>query len=318
MKMSKASSRRERWFTLGADAVQRLRPDFPRLYICPLCGYGYSERALATNELTLEDVPPKSLGGKPLVLTCRRCNSKAGHETDIHALNREKVIDFARGTLSKPLRARLSHEGVTSSVDVTSVGKSLLVVGNPELTAPENRRELESKWEQSAQKREALGTFSLELTGARYNHRSALVSYLRAAYLAAFAVWGYKYIFHPKLKATVREYLLHPESETLRIFSMTRPDDDKVTRWMMLVEEPVELQSFMVSFGRHAVFLPWPPSNIGLYDYLMTKNTNKLSSLKIHGKRLFWDWEGQRITWPRQPIHALDWGWDNASAIDPG
>lgn len=66
------------------------KPDFTDGYICPLCFDVFFEKDLDNihpNPLTFEDIPPKSLGGKPLALTCKKCNSKSGHELDIHLLN---------------------------------------------------------------------------------------------------------------------------------------------------------------------------------------------------------------------------------------
>ena len=43
------------------------------IYICPLCKQAFFKESLSQeleNPLTLEDVPPVSLGGKPLILTC--------------------------------------------------------------------------------------------------------------------------------------------------------------------------------------------------------------------------------------------------------
>lgn len=64
------------------------------MYICPLCLFGYSKAALdqtSPNPLTLEDVPPKSVGGRPILLTCKHCNNQAGRKHD------EKILDFLKG-----------------------------------------------------------------------------------------------------------------------------------------------------------------------------------------------------------------------------
>ena len=55
-------------------------PDFSSGYICPLCFDVFFEKDLdkiSTNPLTLEDIPPASLGGKPKTLTCKKCNSRS-------------------------------------------------------------------------------------------------------------------------------------------------------------------------------------------------------------------------------------------------
>lgn len=76
--------RRERLFKQGSRAWAGVTGDSHGAYVCPLCGVGYTELSLTLDPplLSLEDVPPKAVGGRPLVLTCRECNSRAGHTVD--------------------------------------------------------------------------------------------------------------------------------------------------------------------------------------------------------------------------------------------
>lgn len=55
-------------------------------YKCPLCMQSFSDDEVVKN-LTEEDVPQASLGGKRIALTCRSCNSTCGHSIDINLLN---------------------------------------------------------------------------------------------------------------------------------------------------------------------------------------------------------------------------------------
>src|SRR5690348_10203246 len=74
----------------------RFEPDFSKGYICPLCFDVFYEKDLddsLTNHLTLEDIPPDALGGKPLALTCKKCNSRSGHELDAHLLKNLLIAD---------------------------------------------------------------------------------------------------------------------------------------------------------------------------------------------------------------------------------
>lgn len=91
----------ERWFDRGADSFARLAPKAPaRIYVCPLCGNGYSREAIAEKVITIEHVPPEALGGKPLCLTCRDCNNNAGRGVDAHMHRRETVWAMMRGTMT--------------------------------------------------------------------------------------------------------------------------------------------------------------------------------------------------------------------------
>src|SRR5260370_40382262 len=83
------------WFYLGARtlrAVARVRgfedalPNGRDWYLCPLClDVMLTVEEFATGELTVEHVPPETLGGDDMVLTCKGCNSQAGSWFDAEA-----------------------------------------------------------------------------------------------------------------------------------------------------------------------------------------------------------------------------------------
>ena len=62
-------------------------------YICPICLNHFTEIDNVSNPLTLEDAPPKSLGGKSDVLTCKKCNNTCGHKIDFHLTERLRELD---------------------------------------------------------------------------------------------------------------------------------------------------------------------------------------------------------------------------------
>ena len=71
--------KRLRWFDEGAAALRRVfgqagrgdeLPASADCYACPCCLGLYYREAVARRVLTLEDVPPKALGGRPMLLTC--------------------------------------------------------------------------------------------------------------------------------------------------------------------------------------------------------------------------------------------------------
>ena len=50
---------------------------------CPICLEAFTEaEAIEGQTVTLEHVPPKALGGKPMCLTCTKCNVGAGQGVD--------------------------------------------------------------------------------------------------------------------------------------------------------------------------------------------------------------------------------------------
>jgi hypothetical protein len=65
------------------------RPDITieeEIYACPLCSKLFGRSNLT--DLTLEHVPPKALGGRISLLTCKNCNSSHGHSLDSHLVKR--------------------------------------------------------------------------------------------------------------------------------------------------------------------------------------------------------------------------------------
>ena len=104
------------------------RPDFSNGYLCPLCFNIFFEKDLDSNLknfLTLEDIPPKSLGGKPRALTCKDCNSTSGHELDVHLLNNLLDIDvnsFLPNSKSNAI-FELSGNKVNGTIEIEEDGK---------------------------------------------------------------------------------------------------------------------------------------------------------------------------------------------------
>ena len=95
----------------------------------------------------------------------------------------------------------------------------------------------------------------------------------------------------------MRQELLEPSGDHLRVFSMTRPNERDAAPFLMVVERPIEFVSLLVSVGRYSVFLPWPPKNPGLYEYLADRDLNQLHKVTM---------TGTRVEWPDGPLHAFD------------
>lgn len=104
---------------------------FDKTYICPICLDQFQEKDIissSANFLTEEDAPPAKLGGKRIVLTCKDCNSTAGHQIDNHLVNRIRENDensFYKGT--KQYR-NIEFEGQNITAEITSNGDGTLRV----------------------------------------------------------------------------------------------------------------------------------------------------------------------------------------------
>ncbi len=300
--MARQSNRREakrlRLFTQGAEALQRVIPTAPYCYACPVCLRGYPPPALDAGRLTLDHVPPRSVRGQRLVvLTCHDCNTGAGATLNKHMLNREQILDFARGTMTRPSRVRFGAAGENMKMEVLAQGRNVQAFGLPKANNPTAQRGVERLFEQMANQGGGDGTeFRITFLDS-FNHKEALLDLLRSGYLVAFAVFGYRYILRTDLRI-IRNQLADPDKDTLRVFSITSPEAAPEERRVMIIEEPKELRSAFVQIGRHGIFLPHlePKANPNLYQILAQRpgqhETGTLS--------------GGLIAWPQAPLLALD------------
>lgn len=213
------AKRRRIWFERGADAVERsiyfdLPPHHRRLYCCPLCSDFHTIDSLDTKELTEEHVPPRALGGKPMVLTCAECNHTAGTAIDAHAASQKKVSDLL--SLRRGSGPVLLDHNVNAHLTVPDGGGAHFGIdirrNNPINLA---------KFETQMQRRYTLaraGALNTPITGfavrLRHDERKANLSYLRAAYLTAFAHYGYRLVLgdsyspiHAQLRTPERQII---------------------------------------------------------------------------------------------------------------
>jgi hypothetical protein len=248
---------RRRWFATGAAALQRATGGvLAESYACPLCRIVIP--AEDQEELSLEDVPPKRLGGRPLVLTCKPCNNTHGSRLDSHA---EKIDRFGR-LLTGKLRpdekvpAYIDHEGERVPVDLRHAsGGEFLVRMDVDHAPPGAVRGYHASLATDPGHKPKNTRF---VTVERVHHKSANLSWARAAYLVAFAVGGYRWAFGTtaELEALRRQFHEPTEDHAVvpMLFDPTAVDD---YRHVMLVKQPIVLAgSLVVGIGGRAFVLP--------------------------------------------------------------
>ena len=300
--------RRERWFVEGAAALRRtlttiglpnLLPPTGEFYACPCCLIPYGRDALNARVLTEEHVPPRALGGRELALTCATCNNTAGSAFDAHAERREAIDDFyAGGGPNRAMRAEFAVGNVLTRGNIHRAGDALLLVGEPKANDPKLMEEMTrtlNAW--------ATG----EATGARIGFRPtenmsvtrARLSWVRAAYVAAFAVLGWRYVLMSCLNP-LRAQLADPTASLLPPLGMVDLAASRDRRQLFIVQEPEELRSIAVILGRYTVLLPWvedPQPFEALSNALA-----QYSELPRPRPQL----TGKHVPWPPEPLYALD------------
>lgn len=281
------------WFEKGADALRRILPDAPQGYVCPLCLRLFPSEALAAGLLTFEHVPPKQLDGRPLVLTCKTCNSHAGHLLDAEMNALENVVDFVRGEMKEFRSIQFTVGSHNLNAQVRSTKTAITVLSVPRSNNPYVHQAVLAEFE-----RLASGIlvpdmgFKIHLNGDKVSFRRAQVGWLRAGYLAAFAVLGYSYILHPCM-APLRKQFANPTKVIIPKFYMRIPYADTRARRILIVREPQVFRGIAVQVGRQMVFLP-RLGDSALYDRLGTEPARNILL------------EGVLSRWPEGPSFGLD------------
>ncbi|MGB3467748.1 MAG: hypothetical protein WBA74_20850, partial [Cyclobacteriaceae bacterium] len=220
----------------------------------PLCFEPFTKISLnsdSTNQLTLEDVPPKSLGGNPKVLTCKNCNSFSGSELDVHILNHLLSLD-AKALNNVTFNTSFESGGakVNGTISTNNEGKLTLNVE----AKRSNPKEIEmiKKWiNHSLFKYELfspLNGWNTEGGSVKakfslpnnYIKRRSEIAALRIGYLYAFSILGYSFLLNSHLYK-VREQILNPDKEILPKQFWINYEFPKEAEGVNIISSPNEL-----------------------------------------------------------------------------
>ncbi len=288
--------RREQWFDRGAYAYQQARPGSPAVYCCPLCLRHYDKPDSAI--LTLEDVPPLSVGGRPLVLTCKECNNEHGSKIDFHAAAGKKLQDWTRG--DGALNVRVSSEGAEIGAVLRKSADGFDLAGVPEQSNPADHAQFFGRLAKMHAEQEATGKLPEWEFTVKINYKHSLrkeeLSWLRAAYLTAFASMGYTYILRTALDP-IRAQLAMPERRIIPILTLEWPvaGDDR-ERDLAIIFEPADRRAVTVRFGARTFLLP---DLIAAPDFYDRMSASIAASPTCKPVML-------QLAWPTEPVFFLD------------
>ena len=254
------------------------------MYICPLCLRGYTKIALDQsfqNPLTIEDVPPKSLGGKPLLLTCKECNSKGGYLLDSvlkQHLQSQRFIKLSPG--SKVLgKVSVNKLGAVNSIIEVKENRELFFhVDSNNYLVKKHIHELQTS--QSSGK--------LVFTVNIPNATKAVVGILKIGYLLSFNYLGNLMLLSPNIEKVVRQ-IDHPDQKILPHTSVTKINQDEhYKEGLYFLTSPENYKCFFVAFTlkfdglteNFGVFLPGPGED-GWRHFENIKNLNKETKLSF-------------------------------------
>ena len=286
-------------FRFCSPLVSKLLSISEQIYLCPICGKGYFEESAFNGELTLEDVPPRNMGGKGLLLTCEKCNSKAGYKIDYHIKSQLELQDLATTLMGKTGGEKTSGKILINDekfpVNIQRKDKHIEIKLIKKANDPTKVNELKAFMAKLSANGGWDGLeFKINKT-VKLDHRLLKIAFLKSAFLLVTAMLGYKYAFDKRL-AVVREQILNPTKDLLGTFFWIVPEKGQPfpKRRILLVSNPFPL--FLVTFDNGAVILPNPSSPTDLYARIRTKWENEQSD----------NFSGEIYEWPVKALMVLD------------
>ncbi|MEV4130586.1 hypothetical protein AB0J72_00255 [Dactylosporangium sp. NPDC049742] len=133
----------------------------------------------------------------------------------------------------------------------------------------------------------------------QYNANRDQLSWFRAAYLAAFAALGWRYILRPVMDP-YRIQFREPDTATVPVRVLRDRTAAPDQRRILLVEQPDDLRSVAVTFGQRLILLPGidqPQTSHQLHDAVTARSTDGDPRADLQGKE---------VPWPRWPTYLLD------------
>jgi len=279
------SDRKRKLFDVGREALSKVLAREVPGYVCPICLQVFP----GLEDLSEEHVPPKSIGGKVLCLTCRACNSSAGYGVDAHVV-REKISRSFLASDGRARRAKIAAQRVEVNIDLRrdETGSHIKVLGGQ--NDPNTVAALKSVMRDVVQEH---SSFQIRDTVC-YSRRKADLGYLKSGYLAVFAKLGYTYIRRPALNR-VRQQIRNPNRGVLeRVRVYTRQSDGRENTFL-LFDEPISCLG--VKIGNSTVCLPSLEGDDRFYE--------ELANVGASGSSATWRGSGS-IRWPERLEFALD------------
>lgn len=275
-------------------------------YVCPIGFTMHSKEGLLDSfddQLTIEHIPPDSLGGKPVCLVRKDINSKAGHTIDkalLEQINADLFLKGGSAVRGKVLFNLQELNNITTDITVLK-GENSKIWFNP---GRKNMRLLKTKvldkgiWD----------GLSIEM---KFNlpskNQDTRVAFLKYAYLLAFSKVGYALLFGPEKLINphyekVRQQIMVPKDDIIPFVPIFKNEGPKIDG-LGIVVEPVEMKSLFVTFPLtskgntdfYTVFLPAPDEwGFKAYSQLESIRTTKDNfKFKYHEIIPFNFWESK-------------------------
>ena len=303
----------------------KLEPDFENGCLCPLCMKVFSVSDLDStleNYLTLEDVPPFSLGGSPKTLSCKKCNSTSGHELDSHLLKKINELDFHMflPNSKADVQFKLNNNKANGTVEIDANGTFHLKLDIKRSNPPEFSQFNSDLTSNGITGNFETPPFTIKPKAKSDEHR-AEIALLRIAYLIAYSFFGSGFLISPGLYK-VRKQLNNPNEEILPRGLGINFDFPDEFLGVNMITQPEELSCFLIIFllktesrtKKYSIALPGPSSpGIDIY-----KNIEKIlcqgDGTEMHKIELY-HFEGSDNVTEKGLTFNSNYQWQNKHAI---
>jgi hypothetical protein len=233
--------------------------------------------------------------GKGMLLTCATCNHNSGKCFDAHAVTRADAEDFLRGKVTgRQLRATAQVDGIPLRRVAQRTEDGVQMFGVPKRNDPRAQAAHFKALDAYVDSGDPKPNHSFTIH-TRYDDTRARLSWIRSAYLAAFAAFGWAYILRGVMDP-IREQLQKPDERIIPnhiLRDTTTPPD---TRRILLVDNPDELQCVAVVMGEHTVLLP------GMFrTQTFEEITDALASQRGEEGRVSVNLNGKELPWLARP-----------------
>ncbi len=276
-------------------------------FICPLCLNLIKKKD--SDIITLEDVPPKSVGGSPLLITCPSCNNVVGGKIESFLHNELLLFHLLKNPEDIPFKAEYTLNGVKikGRFKIKSIENSEIqcsIDSNDINNFPVFTQEMDHNWDGANLE------IKYNLTSVKRNDEYANLSILKSAYLLAFAKLGYMYILNDNLDP-IRDQLQNPDIDVLKNSFLVAKGVEILQDlkdgvyygyveniYCVLVVMTFKLKKKNALKHRAVVALPTPEAkDSSLYFQLSRMPNNKKMSIKKEAEEL-----------PLEPIRAkIEW-----------
>lgn len=163
--------------------------------------------------LLWKHVPPESVGGKPILITCKACNSNCGADLDVYLMNELEIIHNLNHLDTIPQKTRLTFNGVEINAQATFSKTD----GFRFMISPDNNNPIKFEGFVTEAKN-AKENYEIKvvanITNRKRDYYLANNALLKSAYLMAFHALGYMYVFNANTNK-VREQILNPKKDVI-------------------------------------------------------------------------------------------------------